>query len=63
MVSETITIRFPNGTWEYRVTDRLPEVGDTLVRQGVTWTVVRVTESLDDHRVVTMAAADEEPDR
>ena len=63
MVSETITIRFPNGTWEYRVTDRLPEVGDTLVRQGVTWTVVRVTESLDDHRVVTMAAAHEEPAR
>ena len=41
--------------WEYSVTERVPDAGDTLVRAGVTWIVVGVTEAVDDHRVVTMA--------
>ena len=55
MASETITIRFPSGAWEYAVTERLPKVGDTLVREGETWNVALVAESVDDHRVVIMA--------
>ena len=55
MASETITIRFPSGAWEYAVTERVPEVGDTLVREGETWNVALVAESVDDHRVVIMA--------
>ena len=55
VASEPITIRFPSGTWEYVVTERVPDVGDTLVRNGKTWTVARVTESDDGHRVITMA--------
>lgn len=55
MASEPITIRFPSGTWEYVVTERVPHVGDTLVRDGKTWTVAGVTESVDGHRVITMA--------
>ena len=51
-----ITLRFPDGSWEYCATERVPEAGDTLVRAGVTWAVVGVTEAVDDHRVVTMAA-------
>jgi hypothetical protein len=51
-----ITLRFPDGSWEYCATERVPEAGDTLVRAGVTWIVVGVTEAVDDHRVVTMAA-------
>jgi hypothetical protein len=51
---EPITIRFPSGAWEYVVTERLPDVGDTLVRDGKTWTVAGVTESEDGHRVITM---------
>jgi hypothetical protein len=51
----TITLRFPDGSWEYCTTERVPEAGDTLVRGGVTWAVVGVTEAVDDHRVVTMA--------
>ncbi len=54
-----ITIRFPTGDWEYGFTETTPEVGDTLARQGKTWVVVGVTESMDDHRVVTMALAPE----
>ena len=55
MASESITIRFPAGGWEYAVTDRVPEVGDTLVRDKTTWTVAVVAESVDAHRVVIMA--------
>ena len=51
-----ITLRFPDGSWEYCATKRVPEAGDTLVRAGVTWNVVGVTEAVDEHRVVTMAA-------
>ena len=57
MASESITIRFPSGAWEYAMTQRVPEVGDTLVRQGETWIVALVSESVDDHRVVIMALA------
>jgi hypothetical protein len=54
VASETITIRFPSGTWEYAVTERVPDVGDTLVREGQTWTVAVVAEAVDDHRVIIM---------
>jgi hypothetical protein len=52
--AESITIRFPSGGWEYVVTDRVPHVGDTLIREGETWAVALVAESVDDHRVVIM---------
>ena len=55
MASESITIRFPSGAWEYAVTERVPEVGDNLVREEKTWAVVAVAESVDEHRVITMA--------
>ena len=61
MATESITIRFPSGVWEYVVTERVPDVGDTLVRDGKTWTVAGVTESEDGHRVITMAPEVVEP--
>ena len=54
MASESITIRFPSGAWEYVMTQRVPDVGDTLERNGKRWMVARVTEPRDGHRVVTM---------
>jgi hypothetical protein len=51
---EPVTIRFPTGAWEYVMTERVPDAGDTLVRGGKTWTVAGVTESEDGHRVITM---------
>jgi hypothetical protein len=60
MPSESITIRFPSGAWEYGVTERVPHLGDTLVRDGTTFVVARVTESVDEHRVITMALPPEE---
>ena len=64
MASESLTIRFPSGAWEYAKTERVPSVGDTLVRDGETWFVAGVTESVDDHRVITMGPrpeAEKEP--
>jgi len=55
VASESITIRFASGAWEYAVTERVPEVGDTLVRDEKTWAVVAVAESMDEHRVISMA--------
>jgi hypothetical protein len=52
---ESLTIRFPSGAWEYVTTERVPDVGDTLVREGETWTVALVAEPVDDHRVIIMA--------
>ena len=57
MAPDSITIRFPTGEWEYGFSETTPAVGDTLARQGKTWVVVSITESVDDHRVVTMALA------
>jgi hypothetical protein len=54
VASESITIRFPTGDWEYAVTERLPHLGDTLVRGGETWAVRHVAEPVDDHRVIIM---------
>ena len=54
MASESITIRFPTGDWEYAVTERVPHIGDTLVRGEKTWAVRHVAEPVDDHRVVIM---------
>ena len=54
VASESITIRFPSGAWEYAVTERVPLVGDTLVRGEETWAVRHVAEPVDDHRVVIM---------
>lgn len=57
MAPDSITIRFPTGAWEYGFAETTPAVGDTIARQGQTWVVVGVTESVDDHRVITMALA------
>ena len=54
MATESLTIRFPSGAWEYVLADRVPDLGDTLVREGQTWTVAHVAESVDDHRVIIM---------
>jgi hypothetical protein len=60
VTGEAITLRFPDGSWEYCTTERVPEARDTLVRAGVTWVVVGVTETVDDHRVITLALPEPE---
>jgi hypothetical protein len=55
VASESITIRFPSGAWEYALTNRVPDLGDSLVRDGKTWDVAEVADSVDGHRVIIMA--------
>jgi len=38
------------------MTERVPALGDTLVRDGQMWVVAGVTDSVDGHRVIAMAA-------
>lgn len=59
--SESVTIRFPNGAWEYRVGEA-PNLGDTYVRQGKRFVVVAVTRAPDAHHVVTTALAPDQAD-
>jgi hypothetical protein len=63
VASHSITIRFASGAWEYVMTERVPVVGDTLLRDGRTWVVAGVTESVDDHRVITMELRPEAEER
>lgn len=55
MNPESITIRFPNGSWEYGIGETPPKIGHTMVREGQTWVVATVTTSVDGRCVVTMA--------
>jgi hypothetical protein len=50
-------MRFPNGAWEYGFMDRAPEVGDTVVRQGITWVVAEVVAQGNDHHDVMLTPA------
>jgi hypothetical protein len=62
VTTESVTIRFPSGAWEYVMTDRVPAVGDTLIRDGATWAVALVADSVDNHRVVIMELRPEVPE-
>lgn len=62
MALEAITIRFPDGAWEYRVGETPPELGDTFVRHGQRFVVVALERSPHDHHVVTTALAPDEVD-
>ena len=38
-------IRFPNGDFEYDFTRRaIPTIGETMRRQGLLWSVTRITQ-------------------
>jgi hypothetical protein len=54
---DSITMRFPNGAWEYGFMAKAPAVGDRVVRQGMTWVVLAVEDLGNDHHDVTMGRA------
>jgi hypothetical protein len=57
MASGSVVVRFPNGDSEYRLTQKVPEVGDALKANGDTWVVTEVTEDRDGSAVVTLRAS------
>ena len=53
-MSGLLTVRFPSGETEFRMSDEAPDVGDTLKRNGDNWIVEDVTEADDGTFVVTL---------
>ena len=53
-MSGLLTVRFPSGETEFRMSDEAPDVGDTLKRNGDTWIVEEVTKAADGTSVVTL---------
>jgi hypothetical protein len=53
-MSGLLTVRFPSGETEFRMSDEAPDVGDTLKRNGDNWIVEEVTKADDGTSVVTL---------
>ena len=56
-MSELVTVRYPSGATEFRMSDKAPEVGDVLVRNGDSWIVEAVSEADQGARHVTLRPA------
>jgi hypothetical protein len=54
MSSGAVTIHFPSGESEYRLSEKTPEIGDVLTRNGQNWVVAEVAEAKDGTSVVTL---------
>ena len=57
MASQMVTVRFPAGESEFRMTAEPPKVGDTFMRGDVEWRVSDVEADENDRAVVTLVAA------
>ena len=45
MPAKAFVIRFPNGDYEYDFTRRAtPSIGETMRKQGLLWSVTRITQ-------------------
>lgn len=53
-MSELLTVRFPSGASEFRMSDEAPGVGETIRRNGDTWIVEEIASSDDGTTVVTV---------
>ena len=53
-MSDLLTVRFPSGATEFRMSDDAPAVGDILKRNGDNWIVEEVSDSDDGTSVVTL---------
>lgn len=54
MSSALHTIRYASGATEFRMSDKSPEVGEILKRNGDNWVVEEVEEADDGTTVVTL---------
>ena len=56
MPATAFVIRFPNGDYEYDFTRKpIPTVGETMRKQGLLWSVTRIThDSLEREGVETV---------
>lgn len=52
--SELVTIRYPTGGRVYELSDKTPQVGDVLKRNGDNWIVEEITEERDGSTTVRL---------
>ena len=52
----SITVRFPDGTKEFRFPQQLPAEGDTVWHEGLRFRVISVQSTDDEHAVVIVEA-------
>jgi len=50
-VSDLLTVRYPSGDSEFRMSDKAPKVGDVLKRNGDNWIVDKVVETNEGTQV------------
>jgi hypothetical protein len=53
-MSALVTVRFPSGETEFRMSEKSLKVGETLKRNGDNWIVEEVTDGDDGSTVVTL---------
>ena len=53
-MSELLTVRFPSGATEFRLSDEAPAVGDLLEQDGADWVVEEVARTGDGSALVTL---------
>ena len=58
MASQMVSVRFPSGESEFRITAEPPKVGDTFKRGNVEWRASRVDADENERAVVTLVAAE-----
>ena len=54
MSTDSVIVRYPTGRSEYRLSDKKPQVGDKLKRNGDYWIVEKVAEDKQGATVVTL---------
>jgi hypothetical protein len=58
MASQMVSVRFPTGESEFRITAEPPEVGDTFKRGDAEWRVSYVDADENERAVVTLVAVE-----
>ena len=53
-MSDLLTLRYPSGDKEFRMSNKAPDEGDVLRRNGDNWVVEKVHEDDDGNTVVTL---------
>ena len=59
MASQLVSVRFPTGESEFRITAETPKAGDTLQRGDEEWEVSDVGTDENGRTVVTLGQVDE----
>ena len=53
-MSDLLTLRYPSGAKEFRMSEKAPEKGDVLRRNGDNWVVEKVHDDEDGNTLVTL---------